>query len=263
MKKTFSHLLRCGLLLALCYGPASSAEVMREISVCWEEGLKPPYLMLDKSNRVTGIAADMIDDILRRQNIKARHHVRPWKRCLAEIESGVVDLVPNSSFQEERTRYALFSAPLYETHLVLFYKRSRFAVQPKITGIDDLRKHKVGGILGFNYDQYGGQLPIETSATSRQSLMRMLDADRYDFAIEQLEIVRMMAARNEISLSGISHIPDPIAPIKAFHVLVSKRHPDAARLKRIVDDGIAAQQRDGTSRKISARYLGAGDLQSE
>lgn len=229
---------------------------MNTVSSCWEDGLKPPYLMLDPSDRPTGIAVDMVDEIFRRKNIRVQHVVRPWKRCLAEVESGEVDLVPNSSYREERARYALYSAPLYETHLVLFYTHRRFPAPPRITRIEDLQAFRLGGILGFNYDQYAGKLSIETSARNRRALLQMLQVDRYDFAVEQLEIVRMMEVRGEIRLNGIGHTPDPVTPTKAFHVLVSKRHPDATRVKKILDEGIAGLQRDGTSRSINARYLG-------
>lgn len=248
------------LLLGMLCLPAAAANPLREIVVCWEDGLKPPYLMLDPSSRPTGIAVDMVDEIFKRGNIKVQHLVRPWKRCLAEVESGEVDLVPNASYREERACYALYSAPLYETHLVLFYTHRRFPEPPKIARIDDLKAFRLGGILGFNYDQYEGKLPIETSARNRRALLRMLEVDRYDFAIEQLEIVRMMEARGEIRLNGIGHTPDPVTPIKTFHVLISKRHPDATQLKIVLDEGIAGLQRDGTSRRISARFLSPGVL---
>ena len=248
------------LLLGMLCLPAVAANPLRETVVCWEDGLKPPYLMLDPSSRPTGIAVDMVDEIFRHKSVKVKHVVRPWKRCLAEVESGEVDLVPNSSYREERARYALYSDPLYETHLVLFYTHRRFPDPPKITRIDDLKAFRLGGILGFNYDQYEGVLPIDTSARNRRTLVRMLEVDRYDFVIEQLEIIRMMEARGEIRLNGIGHTPDPVTPTKKFHVLVSKRHPDARQLKKILDEGIAGLQRDGTSRRISARYLSPGDL---
>ena len=243
-------------VLATLTGTATGADAIKEVRICWEDGLKPPYLMRNAEGQVTGIAVDMLEDIFRRRAIKAHHVLRPWKRCLAEVESGEADLVPNASYREERARFALYSAPLYQTNLVLFYVQKRFPETPRINGIDDMRRYRFGGILGFNYDQYDGQLAIETSATTRQGLLRMLEADRFDFAIEQLESFRMMERRQEISLQGISHVADPRSPTKDFHVLVSKRHPQASQLKQLLDEGIARQRQDHTGRRILDRYLG-------
>ncbi|QLG89732.1 amino acid ABC transporter substrate-binding protein [Chitinibacter bivalviorum] len=233
-----------------------AAAMPNQLSICWEDGLKPPYLMLDAQGQVAGIAVDMVNEILRRQQIRPKHIIMPWKRCLAEVESGSVDLVPNSSYRDERAQYALFTEPLYDTHVVLFYNVKRFNVRPQIRSVDDMKRYSLGGILGFNYDQYGGQLNIDTSAKSRDILLRMMMAGRFDVAIEQLEVIQMMRQQNEVNLEQIAYLPDPVQPVKHFHILVSKKHPQAAAVKKMLDDGIAGLKRDGSAKAIQVRHLG-------
>lgn len=243
--------------IALCLPLLASAQPLpSEVSICWEEGLKPPYLMLDAQGQVAGIAVDMVNEMLKRRQVQPKHLVRPWKRCLAEVESGEVDLVPNASYRDERAQYALYSEPLYETHLMLFYHTKRFATPPTIRQLDDMKRYSFGGILGFNYDQYAGQLKIDTTAKNRDILFRMLTVGRYDFAIEQLEVILMMQARKELSLEHVASVPEPIQPVKLFHILVSKKHSQAEELRKMLNDGITALKRDGSARKIQAKHLG-------
>ncbi|WP_373976441.1 transporter substrate-binding domain-containing protein [Chitinibacter sp. SCUT-21] len=227
-----------------------------EVSVCWEEGLKPPYLSLDSQGQVAGIAVDMVNEIFKRRQLSPKHLIRPWKRCLAEVETGEVDVVPNSSYRDERAQYALYTEPLYTTHLVLFYHTKRFAQAPVIRQLDEMKPYSFGGILGFNYDQYAGQLKLDTTAKNREVLFRMLIAGRYDFAIEQLEVIQMMKARKELSLEQMAYIAEPVQPVKNFHILVTKKHPQAEELRRLINDGIAAIKRDGTAKKIQIKHLG-------
>ena len=54
------------------------AQDIHEVSINWEEGLKPPYLMLNDKKQPTGIAVDMITEILLTSNIRPKHKFVPW-----------------------------------------------------------------------------------------------------------------------------------------------------------------------------------------
>ena len=241
--------------LMVFFSRSVAASLPEELRVCWEDSEKPPYLTLKDPKRPEGIAVELVDDILARQKIRARHIVLPWKRCLADLESGLVNLVPNASFSEERTKYALFSRTLYTTHMVLFYNRLKYPSPPKISSESDMKAYRLGGILGFNYAYYKEPLQIDTGAKNRIALLRKLEAGRIDLAIEQLEIVQMIMRREKINPDRFGYIPDPVIPAKTFHILVSKRHPQAAAIKTMLDEKINEMLQDGTTQKITARYL--------
>lgn len=211
--------------------------------------------MLNEKEQPIGIAVELLTELLRRKKIIVNHLVMPWKRCLEDVEFGKVDLVPNSSFKAERAVYALFSEPLYETHLVLFYDKNRFKEPPVIKTIEELSHFVVGGILGFNYDQYEGKLKMDTGATNRESLMTKLSAQRLDFAVEQKEIIQMMAKEKKVNLSSIGDIPDPVVPVRVFHILISKKHLQAQEIKKLIDSGIAELKNDCFMKSVSSRYL--------
>ena len=249
MKKTITTLLIVLIIPVLSHGMD-----IKETSIAWESGLKPPYLMLDNNEKPTGIAVDIVNEIFRRKKIKVKQIVIPWKRCLKYIQAKRIDIVPNSSFKKERAEYAYYTDPFYETHLVLYYKKSRFSKPPKINSAKDLKRYKVGGVLGFNYKQYNGIIDIDTGANSRVNLIKMLKAGRVDFAVLQEEIMLARQKKGEVDLSDLNHIPDPARPINISHILTVMT-PKGKALKKIINEGIKELMNDGTIQLINTQYL--------
>ena len=242
-------------LLTFFYCASGHAHDIREVTVCWEEGLKPPYLMLDEHHQPIGIAVDMLNEILKKEHIKVNNVVRPWKRCLEQVKTNEVTLVPNSSFTEERAAFSLYTKPLYETHLVLFYRKEAFPGTPNVKTLDELAKYRVLGISGFNYQRYQGKVKVEDAPRSRETQASMLAAGRGDFAAEQLEVHQYMAKQGKLNVSGLASIPDPAQATQPFYVLVSKAHPLGREIADLIDKGIEEGRRKGLDKRIADKYL--------
>jgi polar amino acid transport system substrate-binding protein len=231
------------------------AQGIGEVTVCWEDGLKPPYLMLDEQQRPTGIAVELLSEVLNSEHIKATHVVRPWKRCLEQVKTNEVTLVPNASFTEERAAFSHYTKPLYETHLVLLYRKAAFAGVPSVKTLDELAGYRVLGISGFNYQRYQGKLSVDEAARNRETQNAMLQAGRGDFAAEQLEVCQYLAKQGKLNLQGLGHIPDPAQAIQPFFVLVSKAHPQGRDISEKIDRGIEEAKKKGLEKKLAAKYL--------
>ena len=251
----FSRLNRTALILAATgWFSGAPAQTIEEppLRLCWEDTEKPPYLALDKGQPPRGISVELVSAVIKRAGLSVQPVVWPWKRCLAEISAGSIDLVPNASFTTERTQFALYSKPLYRTHMAFFYDTRRFATPPKIASLDDLKAYRVGGVHGFNYTHLK-DLPMDTGARSREILLRKLEAGRIDLANEQLEV--MQAAMRELGLpaSRIAYLRDPFIAAKEFHILISKKNAQAEALRQRIDAAILSLERDGTQARINAR----------
>lgn len=230
------------------------AQEISEVTIAWEDGLKPPYLMLDDRKQPTGIAVDILNKIFSRQEIKVSHLILPWKRCLALIKNKKIDIVPNSSYKEERTLFAYYTKPMYETHLVLFYKKAQFSTVPTFAKIDDLEPYKIGGVLGFNYTWYEGKINLDTGAKTREILIIKLRNGRVDFAILQKEVLLALQHEGKVNLTGLGSIPDPIRPTKVYYVLTVKNER-GKKLQKIINHGIDQLSQDGIIIKIMQQYL--------
>ena len=73
------------IIISLVLVALSAQAKVKQVSVCWEDGLKPPYLMLNAQEQPIGIVVEMVSKIFTRNQIKVKHEVKPWKRCLAEL----------------------------------------------------------------------------------------------------------------------------------------------------------------------------------
>ena len=226
-----------------------------EVTIAWEDGLKPPYLMLDQNNQPVGIMVELLEEILKRANIKPQHLIVPWKRCLFLIENKMVDIVPNSSYKEERAQFAYYTKQIYETHRYLFYLKNRFSVPPVINTLAELEKYRIGGILGFNYDHLGPNIKIDDGAKNHENLIEKLKSGRFDFAEEQLEVILYMANQSYIDLNGLGYMPTPGNDVKAYYTLTAKTDK-GLQLREIIDKGLDALTKDGSAGKIVAKYLG-------
>lgn len=231
------------------------AQEVTEVSIAWEDGLKPPYLMLDENRQPTGIAVDILNIIFAKHKIEISHHIFPWKRCLMMVKNDQIDIVPNASYKEERARFAYYTRPLYKTHLVLFYNKNRFQTPPQIFTLQDLKPYKTGGVLGFNYAWYEGKINIDTGTLSREALIEKLRIGRLDFAILQKEVLLRLQHEGKVTLSDLGTIPEPVKPVKEYHVLTA-RTPRGKILQDIINEGIDELSRNGIIEKIMARYLG-------
>ena len=164
-------------------------------------------------------------------------------------------MVPNCSYKLDRAEFAYYSKPFYETHLVLFYKKLKFETPPEINSVDDMKPYKIGGVLGFNYDHYGGKIKIDTGAQSREALVLKLHHDRVDFAILQKEVLLYLEKEGKVSLKDFGMIADPVLPIKTYYVLIIKNYR-GAKIKKIIDEGLLRIKKDGTMDSIFEKYLG-------
>ena len=244
------------LLIIACAPIWVIASEMKRLTVCWEAGLKPPYLMKNENTRLKGIAVEAVTEILVRNHIEVEHIVRPHKRCELMMKHGEVQILPNYTWRQSHTEYALYTEPLYETHLVLFYRKAVFPTPPQIHTSEELKQYIVGGVKGFNYSWYKGIIHLDTGALTRRALISKLKLDRVQLALAQKEVLMMMQHRGEVDLRELGFVPDPVRPVRAYRILVGKSYPYAQEAKRILDGGIAALKQDGTFDKIVASYLG-------
>lgn len=222
----------CLLLMTPAFAAADT------LIVCWESGLKPPYLELDEKRQPVGIMVERLELILDEAGLSYQHILLPWGRCLQAVAEGKADLVPNASYKTERASYAHYSDPAYSSQLALYYSQLRFPEPPQINDIEELKLFRVGGMIGFNYSFYEDQMELHSLVRRRAQLIEMLKRERIDFAVLQKAVVDALTKRGELDLNTIASIPEPVHPEKHYHILVSKQTPNATALVDTINLGL-------------------------
>ena len=253
---TFPTILLVATLFSLNITTASAQANTEALRVCWEAELKPPYLMHDNTGEITGITVDMVEAILKNQEKPIKHLLKPWKRCLHDIQAGTVDVVPNASYKPKRAEFSHYSSPLYATNLVLFFRRIEFLNRPKVSSLEALSQYRLGGVHGFNYSFYNDKVKMDTSAKTRTALINMLRAGRFNFAVAQWEVIANLSHNKEVNLEGLDSIPDPVKSSKEYHILVSKKLKDGEKLVEFINQHIDEYKNNDVFKGIYSKYLG-------
>ena len=105
------RLPRACLLLALAFltleAPAADA---REVRVGVYDN--PPKLLLGKDGQASGILGDLLAEVAREEGWTLRPVACQWETCLAMLEAGDLDLLPDVAHTEERARrFAMHEVP--------------------------------------------------------------------------------------------------------------------------------------------------------
>jgi polar amino acid transport system substrate-binding protein len=241
----------------LVLGCVGAARAAQPLSLCDDGAGWPPYTFVDPKNpdAIIGASKDLIFGILERAGYAPHLALLPWKRCLAQVESGQTAMLINASFSEERAHKFRMSRPYYSIRSALFYRTSKYPSPPRLTTLEDLQSYRYCGLYGYNYTMYAiPKAQIDTGAKDEPSRFTMLERDRCDFVLGDVELLNAFASMGQLSLDGTGHIPIPGARPKEFHAMVSRALPDADKLLKILDDGIVAAKADKTYAQIFSKY---------
>lgn len=252
--KVFGVVTRAAGLLAFCAGLAHSGE---PVSICDDGAGWPPYTFADPKNpsRIIGASKDLIFGILERAGYSPQITLLPWKRCLAQVESGQTAMLLNASYSAERAQKFLMTKPYYSLNSVLFYQTSKYPQPPRITTQEEMKLYRYCGLYGYNYTMY--EIPkaqLDTGAKDEPSRFAMLKRDRCDFVLGDVELLNAFASMGQLTLEGTAHIPIPGAKPKEFHAMVSKTLVNASQLLKTLDEGIIAAKADKSYSRIFNKY---------
>lgn len=131
----------------------------------------------------TGINIDIMTIVAKKLGIGIRFEPYPFKRVLALLNSGYIDMAGGLEKKPERAMYAYFLEPAYQKTMKIFVmKKGSTKVLDKY---EDLYRLKVGlraGTKQFEpFDSDEGIAKVETNSVDQ--LFKMLLFERYDVAI--------------------------------------------------------------------------------
>lgn len=130
-----------------------------------------------------GINVDIVRALAARLGLEPRFVAYPFKRVLASLETGDIDLAGGLEYKPERAAYALYLEPAYQKTMKVF-------IMPKGAGTrleryEDLRALRVGLRAGTKHFEPFDSDPkiVKVEANSVDQLFQMLLAGRFDVAI--------------------------------------------------------------------------------
>ena len=255
------------LLLCIFMSTASASSLASEgkvIQICDDIGEWPPFIFLRRDDgkvtqEIKGFSVQVIELILRKNNLKYELSLLPWKRCLQSVEKGDPHvMLLNASFNEERNQKYYYSLPYYHIRPHYFYSAEHhpdgLLIQDKV----DLKHYRVGGLLGYSYSYWGLSKDevYTTGIYNYAGLFTHLKRNDIDLFVENLEIII------GFNMIGKSFIEDPTLQFKPimdmpptpFYMLFT-RNEEGKALQEIINKALQAMQQKGELEQMLAPYL--------
>ncbi len=178
----------------------------------------------------------------------------PWSRTEVMTQKGKsVATFPWSTTGEfEKTCY--LSTPLAHQKMVFFYMKEKHSGWD-YTDLEDLKKYKVGGSLGYSYVQIFADAGLEPSyAPDIESSIKKLVHGRIDFLPESL-LVGLQTIKDKFP-ADVENIASSKTPLftKPLYLMISKAHPDGEELHDAFEKGFAIIKGNGVYTQIMETF---------
>ncbi len=205
-----------------------------------------PHSMQD-GQRVIGIGADTVREIMTRAHIDHTIELLPWKRAyIAALEHDDTCVFSTSRTPEREARFK-WIGPIGEADWVLMARADR---KLHLDSLEDARKYRIGTYNGDARDQYLRTRGFDVDPAPSDVLNpRKLMADRID----------LWAASFRHGSATLSHLGygDKIVPVLVFnrirvYLACNRGVPDALAAR--MNAAVASMEHDGTLQQILHRY---------
>lgn len=259
MPRALHWLQAACLVLAAWLPQGARAAAGCELRVRWAED--PPYFGAAHGH-VEGLMADVLTEALTRMGCRPVWVELPWARALLELQEGHVDVVAGALRRPEREAYAYLVDAHFESKNRLYMRAAdaaRLGAGATLAGMLEggLKLGvQIGVVYGPEYSELMQQPALRrqlTQSATRRSLWQMLDLGRVDGVLAS-----EFTAQWELNQFGLAGRLAPTAVALASEptfVMLSRRSVTPAQAEQF-GQATAAMDRDGTLRRLAARYGG-------
>jgi len=240
---------KIGLVGLLAAGIASSA-MAQTITVVTEE--YPPYNFQDSHKKISGMATEVVEEVLKRVKLDYKLDIYPWARAYQMAQDTPNVLIYSIGRNEKRE--ALFKwvdviAP-YDVYLY----RLKTRPEVKVAHMDDIQHYKIGAVrddVRAQYLEKAGvalDLVVEDSANTKKLASQRIDM----FPIDELAQIALYK-REGLDPASVVKVFKLEALSAGLYMAFSKQTPDAVVAQ--CKTALAGIKKDGTFDRISAKYL--------
>jgi polar amino acid transport system substrate-binding protein len=208
----------------------------------------PPYSVRE-GERVVGIGADTVREIMVRAHIEYTIDMLPWKRAYTAALERHDTCVFSTTRTPEREPLFKWIGPIGEADWVLMGRADR---KLHLDSLEDARRYRIGTYNGDARDQYLRARNFNVDPAPNDLLnLRKLMAGRIDFWAASIR-------RGSATLERMGYA-DKIVPVLVFnrirvYLACNRAVPD--ELTARMSSALASMEQDGTVERILHRYDG-------
>jgi polar amino acid transport system substrate-binding protein len=206
----------------------------------------PPYSVRE-GERVIGIGADTVREIMGRANIGHTIELLPWKRAYTAALERSDACVFSTTRTPEREPLFKWIGPIGEADWVLMGRADR---KLHLNSLEDARNYRIGTYNGDARDQYLRERGFKVDPAPNDLLnLRKLMADRIDLWAASIR-------RGGVALARMGYA-DKVVPVFVFnrirvYLACNRGVPDAMTAR--METAYESMARDGSLERILHRY---------
>ena len=222
------------LLVIMVLGVASLGASSRETTLYYAATHFPPWDINIEGNQPSGINADIIRSLAEELGLTFKPYPCNWKRCLALLEDGTIDMAGTVGRKPQRERYLHFIEPTYAKvpdKVIYLHAKSKL----KVEDYEDLYQLKTIGIergakVSPRFDQDSKLMKYDV--TKLAQLLKMLNSNRLDVVVGNEVVIDYMI--KEMGLQGKFQKADFRFLSEGMeYMAMSKKSPHVNRLPEI------------------------------
>lgn len=238
-----------GIVLASFFFANAGGTSVHAGELIFVDEAAPPF-MYDTPQGATGICPALVHEIFSRLGEPVVIEAIPWKRILAQIETGSAG-VACIRMTHERAAHLDFTDPFILTSIGVYARRGRII---DYTGIDSLKGRLVAVRRGWSYGETfdraraDGLFQIEEFDADGQILDTLLDG-RIDAVVLAQATADLLISAHDASDRVVSFRDDSLNGER--RIAFPKGATKGALIQRI-NGALAAMRADGTLEKLNA-----------
>jgi polar amino acid transport system substrate-binding protein len=200
-----------------------------------------------------GLSIEIIKAAFAAQGYTFEHKFMPWARAEDEVKKGKSDILPDTWYTDERSKYLMFSNA-YASNKIKFIKKGGDPFEYE--GIASLAGKKVGVIIGFGY----GDEFMNAKTFTREGVsdfitnIKKLVRGRVDLTIEDEIVAKSILNKKAPALlEQVEFIQNPLSS-NDLYVACGLANPRHEEIINAFNKGLEAIKADGTLKGIFERY---------
>ncbi|MBN1968322.1 MAG: transporter substrate-binding domain-containing protein [Candidatus Delongbacteria bacterium] len=200
-----------------------------------------------------GYISEITREAFKRAGYEVEITFYPWKRALEYVKMGNADVLMGMYFTEERTQFLEYSDPIDKTQVAFYTLRDRSINYEKLY---DLKNYKIGVIRGYSNTKEFDEATFlikDESTDIKQNINKLLNK-RTDMIIGSKKVILHQLQSYQGKERDSIKIIDPPLEIKNLYIGITKKNPDAIKIRDDFNKGLKLMMDDGTYDKILEKY---------
>ena len=239
------------LIVGFCLAPSVNASEKREVILATGEW--PPYTS-EQMNEY-GIFTEIVSAVFTEMGVTPVYRFYPWKRTEMEVKKGNAFAAFPYTITQSRQKDFIFSESIAFNTGRLFYNTSKFPEGIVFKDINDLKKYRIGGSIGYWYEELFEKLglDVEYAQTDEQNLHKLF-LGRIDLFPMDENVGLYLINKDYPEYVGMFAFAEKPLNQDSLHLMISKTYPGTYELQEEFEKAYARIKEKGIYRDIINRY---------